>query len=64
MKRRAIINKPETWGKHAVIVDAWGNICDKVEDGLEKIKQMFKFNPENSIICYLNRGYRDKPKKI
>lgn len=38
--------KPKTWGKNAVIVDAWANIVKRASDGLEYLKGLFKYNPE------------------
>jgi hypothetical protein len=46
MKEDADIANPHTWGKDAVIIDGWSNMVKRVQDGLEYIKQLFRFNPE------------------
>ena len=45
LSKNADIAKPHSWGKNAVIVDAWSNIVKKSQDALEYMKTLF--NPES-----------------
>lgn len=46
LDNNAEINNPHTWGKNAVIVDAWANMVKRAAEGIEYIKTILKFNPE------------------
>ena len=46
LKQNADITKPNTWGKDAVIVDAWTKTVKRANEGIEYIKEIFKYNPE------------------
>lgn len=46
MNKNADVSNPKTWGKNAVIIDAWSNMVTRVREGIDFIKQTFKFDPE------------------
>ena len=51
---KADIANPKTWGKNAVIIDAWANIVKRAQDGLEHIKQLFNINPNKDTCIFKN----------
>lgn len=52
MKKDANINKPETWGDNAVIIDAWANIVMKAEEGINYLKKFVNFTPQNEQVKF------------
>jgi hypothetical protein len=46
MDKKADFSNPKTWGKNAVIIDGWSNMVTRVREGIDFIKQTFKFDPE------------------
>lgn len=40
------INKPHSWGKDAMIIDPWTGIVDSAQQGLLKIKGLFRITDE------------------
>lgn len=46
LDKDADIQRPHTWGKNAVIVDAWANTVKRAQEGIEYLKEIFKYNPE------------------
>lgn len=56
MKKGANIDKPETWGDNAVIVDAWANFVMKAQEGLDYIKQFTGFNAQKEKIRFIGRS--------
>lgn len=52
LDKEADITRPNTWGKNAVIVDAWTNTVKRARDGIKYIKEFFNFNPEKEDCIY------------
>lgn len=50
LDKNADLANPQTWGKNAVIVDAWANIVKRASEGIDYIKDLFKYNP-NAETC-------------
>lgn len=54
LDKNADITKPHTWGKNSVIVDAWCNIVQKTQDGIEYMKNLFRVDEKNRA-CTLTK---------
>lgn len=52
LKNTSNINNPESWGENAVIVDAWANFVMKASDGINHLKEIIKFMPNNEQIRF------------
>ena len=50
MDDMANIKEPDTWGKNAVICDAWAQICMKVPEAIEYYNNLF--NLEYGSFCF------------
>ena len=50
MSKQAKIENPETWGKNAVVADAWTNQAEPAETGLKYLLEFFNFNPQKECI--------------
>lgn len=57
MKKNADVSDPKTWGKNAVIIDAWSNMVKRVHEGIDIIKETFRFDP-NTENCVFSK-HRD-----
>lgn len=60
MKRSAYANDPNSWGKHAVVVDPWCEVCAPAKEALGKIKNIFNFNEQSNRIYYDKNFFIDK----
>ena len=45
----AIINRPETWGNSAVVIDTWANKCCKVNDALAFYYDFLEYGQDNPM---------------
>ncbi len=50
------INRPNTWGNEAIIIDPWTGVVDGVQPGLMKIKQFLQIGDHEKLI------FREKTK--
>lgn len=62
MKRSANVDDPSTWGKHALMVNAWADLCLPVKEGLTKLKELFKFDETKHKIKFVKIAQFDKVK--
>ena len=57
MNKNADVSKPKTWGKNAVIIDAWANTVTRAQEGLEYIKQILKVDSNKDLCSYRSYNY-------
>ncbi|HSA07169.1 MAG TPA: hypothetical protein P5556_08305 [Candidatus Gastranaerophilales bacterium] len=52
LAEKAKINKPETWGTKAIIVDPWSGLVGKAHDVLKEIMKNFRFNEKKEKLDF------------
>lgn len=48
----AVISKPETWGKDAVVVDMWKGIVDKAPKAISEFTKMLNYDKKNTKLIF------------